>query len=121
MFGWYGKFPDLIISPFEMFFDRGDPFLNVLMQQWNNREIKQRYPWWELVRTIAPVAMEDSPAVQAADVLAWSHNRLKTIGPTGWAGRLAGEICDSVKSWNFDLDESALGGRKYRNKYGFYT
>jgi len=43
-----------------MFLDRDDPFPNVLMQQWNNREIPNKYPWWKLVRTIAPVEMEQT-------------------------------------------------------------
>lgn len=82
-----------------MFFDRDDPFLNVLMQQWNNREIPNKYPWWKLVRTIAPVEMEQTPPVQAADMLARSHNWLKTLGRSGRAGRLATEIAQSVEVW----------------------
>jgi len=118
---WYGEFPEHIISAFDLFFDRGDPFLHVLMQQWKNRKIVQEFPWWDLVRRIAPVKMEDTPAVQAADMLAWSHNRLKTIGPSGWAGWLATEIADSVECWNCDLDADALSSRKFPNAYGFYT
>lgn len=120
-FDWYGGFPDLIISSFDIFFDRGDPFLNVLMQQRNDRRIKKEHPWWDLVRTIEPAEMQKTPALQAADLLAWSHNRLKSNGPSGWAGRLASQIAGSVQFWHFDLTAEILASQKHRNEYGFYT
>jgi hypothetical protein len=117
---WYGQTSGLMTN-IDLFFDRGDPFLNVLMQQWNSREIKQKYPWWRLVRTIAPVDSASTPGVQAADMLAWSHNRLKVSGADGWAGGIATEIIESAEVWGCDLDEGILAKRKFRNRHGFYT
>ena len=118
---WYGSFPDRIILPFDLFFDRGDPFLNVLVQQWNNKETRSAHPWWKLVKAIEHAEMQTTPALQAADMLAWSHNRLKTSGPDGWAGRFASQIAQSVQCWHFDLTEDTLASQKHPNEYGFYT
>jgi len=70
MFDWYGEFPDLVISNIDIFFDRDDPFLHVLMQQWNTKKIREKFPWWGLVSTTAPATARDVPALQAADMLA---------------------------------------------------
>jgi hypothetical protein len=118
---WYSGFSDLILTPFEIVFDRGDPFLDVLMRQWNNREIRTDQPWWGLIRTIAPGEMKSTPPLQAADMLAWSHNRLKTFGASGWAGRIASQIVNSVECWLSDLGDDTLAGRKFPDANALYT
>ncbi len=121
MMTWYGDFPDFIISAVDICFDQGDPFLGVLTRQKQSRQSERTRPVWDLVRTIEPANMRSEPALQAADMLAWSHNRLKTLGDSGWAGGLARQIATSVQCWNIDLNEDILSSRRHRNKYGFWT
>jgi hypothetical protein len=121
MLAWYGEFPDPIISGFDVYFDRGEPFLDILMRQWNNKVSPGQEPWWHLVRKLAPAEMQTVPALQAADMLAWSHNRLKTTHASGWAGRLATQISNGVQCWHYDLTDHVLATIKNPNKYGFYT
>jgi hypothetical protein len=79
MVEWYINLPGPdLIGPVEVFFDRDEPFLKQVYPDWKNRTIRQRYPGRELIKTIAPVEMQHSPAIQMADVIAWGRNRLES-------------------------------------------
>ena len=43
---------------------------------WSNKKLRKRFPMLELIRTIAPAEMRRTPAIQAADMVAWARNRL---------------------------------------------
>ena len=73
---WHADFPAESISPFEIIFDRGDPYLNVLEKKWRDREQRLKYPWWKLVNNISNAGMKETPPLQAADMLAWARYRL---------------------------------------------
>src|SRR5437588_742726 len=77
MTAWYEKLPDLILEAIEAYFDRNEPFMRHIEPDWRSKELIKRYPGWGLVKTIVPVGMEHSPAIQMADVIAWGRNRLQ--------------------------------------------
>ena len=127
-FTWYSEFTDAIITPMDIFFDRGEPYLDQLKQYWRTTEI----PYWCEPAKIANPAkfwdfigrLESSnktvPAIQAADMLAWSYNRLKTDGCDGWAGRTATAIVSGIDCWQWDLGEREFNERRFPNEGGFF-
>src|SRR5579863_4469964 len=119
---WYASFPTLVLGDIDIYFDRNEPYMNILMQAWNNKETIGKSPWWGLVRMIGPLEMQRTPGLQAADMIAWSHNRLKTHGDQGWAGRLATTLTNGTPCWHVDLTEKILRTRKIpkKNACGFY-
>jgi hypothetical protein len=77
MMDWYGKLPDKILDAIECYWDRNEPFMRHIEQDWRSKEIRRWYPVWNLIRIIVPVDMEFSPALQMSDVIAWGRNRLE--------------------------------------------
>jgi hypothetical protein len=78
----YGSLPDHKTNVMDLFFDRGEGFMKHLDADWKSDECRKRYPMWNIVRTIAPVAMQQTPGVQMADVIAWSRAN-QHVGPNG--------------------------------------
>ncbi len=72
---WYGRFPDLILDVIDAFFDQGEPFMRHVLDDWTSKKFKKRFPFWNMVRTVAPVVMEHTPPVQMADVICWGWQR----------------------------------------------
>ena len=77
---WYARIPvtptKILLDPIDGYFDRNEPFMHHIQADWKNKKIRQRFPVWGMVRTIAPVAMETTPQIQMADMIAWGRNRL---------------------------------------------
>jgi hypothetical protein len=67
-----------VISSIEAFYDRDETFLKHIHKDWNNKRIHARLPFLKCLKMVAQVASEDTPAVQVADMIAWSANRVKT-------------------------------------------
>jgi len=45
----------LPMKSIDAFFDHNEPFMNVVMQAWNNKTVKREQPYWALMRLIAAV------------------------------------------------------------------
>jgi hypothetical protein len=73
---WYAGFPEPIVDAVELFFDRNEKFMGHVLKDWNNKKIRRLQPVWDLIRQVAELEMRRSPAVQMADMIAWSRNRL---------------------------------------------
>lgn len=77
---WYvTKYPG-IIQHLHFFFDQGEPFKEVFEKLWisnKNNTLGSHGAdiFWSLLKTISSADMRDHPALQAADMLAWSVNR----------------------------------------------
>ena len=60
-------------------FDRDEPFIKPIRDRWLPcRPIPGKVtsePFWGLIQDILPVPMDENPAVQAADMLAWARTR----------------------------------------------
>lgn len=98
---WYIKFPDPILDVIELYFDRGEAFMEHLDNDWKNAEFRRQHPMWELISTIAPVSMKQTPRVQVADMVAWSRNRVeKQTNDKFFA--IASLIIHSADNYSFD-------------------
>jgi len=77
---WYvTKYPG-IIQNLHFFFDQGEPFKEVFEKTWvaNKNNVLGSHGadiFWGLLKTVTSADMRDYPALQAADMLAWSVNR----------------------------------------------
>lgn len=102
LFMWYKDSPRAILEPMVILFDRGEPYLNAMMRRWNRRRsFRGKKPLWDLIKSIAPVEASDVPGVQAADMLAWSMNRVRTRGTSDWAGQMAQRVLNLMPHlWN---------------------
>jgi hypothetical protein len=86
---WRDQWPAFPIDTLDIFFDRNEEFLKHLAKDWNDKRIRGQYPFYELIGTIEPVEMQKTPGVQAADLLAWSTNRLLSARRVVWQDDLA--------------------------------
>src|SRR5690348_2708240 len=59
---------------YELFFDQGEPFYGHICDRWKNRKSRKADKIWNQVINIAEADMRHVPALQAADLLAWSIN-----------------------------------------------
>jgi hypothetical protein len=59
----------------ELFFDKGEHFLHEVNRLWRVKPSRRLKPPLNLIVAVVPVDMESSPAIQAADYLAWNTNR----------------------------------------------
>lgn len=73
---WYVGLDEPILELVELYFDRNEPFMRHIDADWNSKTIRKRFPAWEWVRMIRPVASAETPALQMADMIAWGRNRL---------------------------------------------
>lgn len=104
---WYAHdYPGLIHSA-HYFFDQNEPFEVPFKLQWTRETQRAISPggmdmFWSLIKTVSCADMRTSPALQAADMLAWATNRalfkppdepvlgkhlehiMKQIIPSGW-------------------------------------
>jgi hypothetical protein len=97
-------YPGLIHSA-HYFFDISEPFKAPFEERWkkekdNQFDITGMREWWSVIKTVTTADMREKPAMQAADLLAWSTNRnyagtsdsafkhcepvMKTIIPSSW-------------------------------------
>ncbi len=90
LFRWYAESPKPILDRIAIQYDRGEPYLNYMKQRWNRRASSNRdKPEWYLISSIDAVDSKRVYGVQAADMLAWSYNRLRVHGKSDFAGRIA--------------------------------
>jgi hypothetical protein len=66
-----------IIDAVEVWFDQGERFMTHLREDWQNPKVRKRAPVWALVRTVEAGDMSKMPALQVADLIAWSRNRFE--------------------------------------------
>lgn len=79
MMEWhYKNLAGVDVGQVEAFFDRNEPFLRHIQPDWENHKIREQYPAWALVKAIAPAEMQNSPAIQMTDVIAWGRNRMES-------------------------------------------
>jgi hypothetical protein len=128
---WYGEFPDAILGAIEGFFDQNERFMTHLHGDWNNRQVRRRWPVWSLIRTIAAADMRFVLPLQAADMIAWARNRLASDRRTSRLAIkpqlsvydhfsvVAKSILSGPAGWHLTVDEHMLAtardlGRAYR-------
>ncbi len=106
---WYTDLPDRVLDVLDMYFDRGEPYLAHIQEDWRTKRIRRQYPAWDLIRTIAPADMRTTIPLQVADMFAWARNRLKTGQKRDVAYRFA-EAVDrvSLSGLHRDVGEKAM-------------
>jgi hypothetical protein len=75
---WYRGLKNVSLGKIEAFFDRNEEFMRHIYADWTSKVIRRRDPFWELVGSIGASDMEDTTALQIADVIAWGRNRLES-------------------------------------------
>ena len=108
LFQWYASTPQAILDPITVLYDRGEPYLHQMMLRWNRRSssIRKDKPWWHLISSIAPVDSKRVCGVQAADMLAWSYNRIRTKGTNDLAGKIAQTVISHVPHLYNQVEET---------------
>jgi hypothetical protein len=66
-----------IIDAIDVCFDQNERFMTHLREDWENPKIRKQAPLWGVVRTIGAADMSKVPALQVADLIAWSRNRFE--------------------------------------------
>jgi hypothetical protein len=106
---WYATFPDkLILQKVEAVYDRNEEFLKHIHADWTSNKRNLAEPWWNLVSKVASEHSKLVPALQAADALAWSHNRLLCDVRDPRADRLAKDVTISLPSLDVVMDEPSI-------------
>jgi hypothetical protein len=100
--GWYVvKRPGMFDAGerVKYFFDRHEYFENPFKEKWHRERCQSEATgdWgiWNLIDEVAPVEMQTTPGIQAADIIAWSMNR-ETFAAENEAGRYMGHIIRQV-------------------------
>jgi hypothetical protein len=131
---WYATdYPGLIHSA-HYFFDVQEPFKAPFEERWkqeksNQFDITSMREWWSVIKTVTSADMRNKPAMQAADLLAWSSNRklspkqealfkhiepvMKSIIPSTWVifdeGNLRGRYEQIKKGAKFTIRPGRYG------------
>lgn len=89
----------------ELYFDQGEPYINVIQKEWEQRK---RYYNSDIVSRIVTVAPADHRrvlAIQAADFLAWHTNRGHTQVESHQTARAFGWFAVPIthRLWDYDL------------------
>ncbi len=115
---WYFEMPRIDFGLMEVYFDRNEKFMRHIEPDWRNKEIRRRHPMWNLVGSIGQAVMENTPALQMSDVVAWGRNRL-TAGSrreTDPHYATAMRACGSLHSIHRPIDKDGLRGFQYREE-----
>jgi len=77
IFKWFSnQINTLILREMYYFFDQNEPFLGEYSKLVRQRQKQSRISnAWHMVRPPAPVIMKQTPQIQLADLIAWSHHR----------------------------------------------
>jgi hypothetical protein len=104
VFDWYISFPDTILDVMEFYFDRGEPFMRHIWDDWNSDSARAKDPVWGIIRTIAPVEMQITPAVQVADLFAWARTHVDQERSNDRFYGPALQLChpSNADHWEFD-------------------
>ena len=106
---WRDQWPAFPIETLDIFFDRNEEFLKHLARDWNDKQIRRQYPFYELIGTIAPVEMRRTPGVQAADLLAWSTHRRLSASRVAWQDAIAKRVLSATPWRHLHFNEAVLG------------
>lgn len=108
---WYLGFPDKILDVMEFYFDRGEPFMQHIWDDWNSEILRAVQPAWGLIRTIAPVEMKLTPGIQVADMFAWSRTHVNKQRPNDRFFGSALMLCHPSEAdhWYFDREKLLRG------------
>jgi uncharacterized protein DUF3800 len=82
-----------------LFYDQNEPFIRSIRRRWLIFNGKKSLPnaFWESIANVQPVRMQDTPAIQAADMVAWAvTRRLRDVPDDKWA-RLANSLIETRK------------------------
>jgi hypothetical protein len=114
-FKWCCGGNDRILDKVDVVYDRNETFLNHVHTQWTSRKMRERFHVLRLINTVASAAAGLTPALQAADMVAWSANRLR-VGPrAAETDQLCKEIVwEGLCTWHCDLDARYLQKRHGR-------
>lgn len=106
---WYAEFPETILDVMEVYFDRDEPFMAHIAEDWRTKSIRKQHPAWDLIRTIAPADMRLTPPLQVADMMAWARNRIESTkaGSDSFL-RLAWDITNSIHGVHREIGEKAM-------------
>jgi hypothetical protein len=106
-----------LLEKVDVIYDRNEDFLRHIQADWRNKRRRREFPLLDLINTVAPAASETTPALQAADMLAWAANRLHAGPHNGPRDSEINEICHGIlngpATWSIDLDAATL-----QEKYG---
>ncbi|HUV69483.1 MAG TPA: hypothetical protein VMW15_07465, partial [Terracidiphilus sp.] len=72
---------------YELYFDRGEPFYGHVFTRWTHPKAQADIKIMEHVITVAPAISKDVPALQVADLFAWSINHNDNVSRQ-WHRRL---------------------------------
>jgi hypothetical protein len=77
---WYATYYPGLIHSAHYFFDIEEPFKGPFEERWkeekqNQLDVTGMREWWSVIKTVTTAEMRERPAMQAADLLAWSSNR----------------------------------------------
>jgi len=115
---WYAELPGLDTGKMEAYFDRNEKFMRHIEPDWRNKTIRKRYPQWELVSSISQTTMQNAPALQMTDVVAWGRNRL--AGGSHWKTdphyATAARACGSLQGIHRPIEEQGLSTFNYREE-----
>jgi len=110
VYEWYCGWSDTILSgPIELFYDSNEDFLKHVHGVWQHPARNKEF--WSPVNRVESVVGRKTAAIQAADLLAWSANRIR-MGPHDPTIDL---LCTKVLRegaaiWNVDIEESEITG-----------
>jgi hypothetical protein len=133
---WYhADYPGIIHSA-HYFFDVDEPFKVPFEERWKSEKGNFLDPTavrevWSLIKTVTTGDMRDKPALQAADLLAWSSNRTRSKNPDAAFKHLEPIMKQIIPSTWIVFDERTLTdryefikkGAKFRvipGRYGVY-
>jgi len=77
-FTWYFRNRPGKMEMAYIFFDQGEPFLEIIRKIWMGKSAPGRVtvePIWGLIAGVQPMDMRNTPPIQAADMLAWARTR----------------------------------------------
>ena len=83
LFWYFTEYPGIVHSA-HFFFDIEEPFKELFEKHWKRQKANFLDPAanpdvWGLIKTVTTAEMRDKPAMQAADLLAWSSNRVHSV------------------------------------------
>ena len=100
-------FPDIILDKIDIFYDRGEQFLRHIDHLWRGGTTS-KHPFWQLVNTVAPAKMRETPPLQAADMIAWSSNRLLAGPRNERIDEVCQHVIEATAGWHLILDAPGL-------------
>lgn len=111
-FGWYyDTWPDRLEVGY-VYFDRGEQFMHPFRQRWLQENKTQKFvktnTFWGGIAEVEALDATETPALQAADFIAWAESRKRSSAvdrPQRHLATIQGMI---IPSWRLVLDEANL-------------